>query len=75
MAVRNATKIIDRAIFKRITAALLLTAFTTACATSHPSGQAVTTTKVQTKEDHCDDQADQRLPAGGSPPGAPCRWG
>ena len=60
MEVRNATKIIDRAFSKRITAALLLTAFTTGCATSHPSGQTVTTTKVQTKEEQCDDQAYQQ---------------
>ena len=60
MEVRNATKIIDMAISKRITAALLLTAFTTGCATTHPSGQTVTTTKVQTKEEHCADQAYQQ---------------
>jgi hypothetical protein len=34
-----------------------LTAFTTGCTTTHPSQQTVTTTKVQTKEEHCADQA------------------
>jgi hypothetical protein len=49
------------AISKRIIAALLLTALTaTGCATTQPSGQIVTVTKVQTKEEHCDEQAYQQ---------------